>query len=130
MTIAERVKFDADIRAGKKSVVELHGLVHHPSPVTQANAIWALAAQEPDINKLVDTLIAVASDPKNSAFRFWGRTVVDIAVVELVRTQNPRAIDAARTLAQTWTASDRSSLAWQLRDEGLPEILSGQEKES
>ena len=108
------------IKSGQFSLGDLKGLLDHQSALVRANAVIALAAQESDVEELIGDLVLAASSPKNSVYLMGTTSVADLAIGELVRSGNERALRAAFELAQTWSESRRADLNRYLKSERLP----------
>lgn len=107
------------LKDGKAPWAEVAALLDHPAAVVRANALEAVvqvAAREPGA---IQTLVAAATDPKNSTRLMGTITLAHLAVACLLKVRTPQAVAAAGGLIQSWAGSDRKDLLWYLESEGL-----------
>ena len=107
------------LKSGTMLADEVRGLLHHKSPLVRANAIEALAGLARDDDRLVDELIAAASDPQNNVRLMGTISVAHVAVGCLLRVATAKALEAAKALLSEWPEPDRTDLIWYLGSEGL-----------
>jgi hypothetical protein len=106
------------IRGRHFGATDLRRLLAHASPVVRVNAIDALQDCIGTDDSVVADLVAAATEPAN-AFRLMGTiTVAHQAVLSLLQSTHPKAVEAANELIRNWPEPDRQDLLWFLRSEG------------
>jgi HEAT repeat protein len=101
------------------STEEIRELLHHETTSVRANAVSALAKHIPENEALIDDLSQVVRDSENYAPIFLGISVAGWAVINLLQTENPKAVSTAKQLIEEMPEPHRSDLLSYLKFNSL-----------
>jgi hypothetical protein len=101
------------------SIEEIRELFHHETISVRANAVSALAKHIPQNESLIDDLSQVVRDSENYAPIFMGISVAYWAIINLLQTENPKAVLTARQLIDEMAEPHRSELLAYLKANSL-----------
>jgi hypothetical protein len=112
----------ADLRAGRLTLTDVERALQG-GLLAKINAIQALGRYVAGQEELVRRLLEVATAPENWQWSDFVGCPALWAVVEVVRTGDPRAIEAARQIVARRPSSEQRDIGRRLQEEGLPELL-------
>jgi hypothetical protein len=102
------------------STNELEQLMKNSSILNRVHAIAALSRRSSQEQDLVDKITTAIVDPKNRDDRLMGTiSVAHMGIANLLRSGNPKCVDAAHHLIEEWQGVDREDLIWYLKSESL-----------
>jgi hypothetical protein len=111
----------ADLREGRLDLPEVERALRS-GLLAQINAIWGLRHYIHDRAQLIERLRAIAAAPEHWEWYDFLGCVAQQAIVELVRTGDPAAIEEARRLVTGRPLWEQKNVESRLKEEQLPPL--------